>query len=148
MEPPVSVVSKPWICWFQLPAPNCERRVNRSDVTCSIYCGQISSGMCSGLKSLQTATSLKPWRPLFLAFFFYFFVLHTKNHATYFHSDKLDFKTNFFKKKIVLFSMLPSCHVIFPHSPHNIIMCAVPLEFVLCISDLFKIKIIIYLQLY
>jgi hypothetical protein len=123
MEPPVSVVSKPWICWFQLPAPNCERRVNRSDVTCSIYCGQISSGMCSGLKSLQTATSLKPWRPLFLAFFFYFFVLHTKNHATYFHSDKLDFKTNFFKKKLYCFR----CYLVatwFSHTLLTTLSCA------------------------
>jgi len=57
-------------------------------------------------------------------------------------------KHNFFKKNIVLFSMLPSCHMIFPLPPHNIVMRVVPLEFVLCRSYLFKIKIIIYLQLY
>jgi len=72
------------------------------------------------------------------------FVLHIKNHATYFHSDKLDFKTIFLKRNIILFSMLPSCRVIFPHSPRNIVMYIVPLEFVLCINNLFKIKIIIY----
>jgi hypothetical protein len=44
--------------------------------------------------------------------------------------------------------MLPSCRVIFLHPRHNIVMRAVPVEFVLCISNLFKIKIIIYLQLY
>jgi hypothetical protein len=77
--------------------------------------------------------------------FFGFFVIHTKNHATYFHSDKLDFKHNFFfKKKIVLQqNMLPSCRVIFPHPTCNIVMRAIPLEFVLCINNLFKIKIII-----
>ena len=44
--------------------------------------------------------------------------------------------------------MLPSCRVIFPHPPHNIVMRAVPLKFVLCISNLFKMIIIIYKQLY
>ena len=44
--------------------------------------------------------------------------------------------------------MLPSCRVIFPHPPHNIVKRAVPLEFLLCINNLFKIKIIIYLQLH
>jgi hypothetical protein len=43
--------------------------------------------------------------------------------------------------------MLPSCHVIFPHPPHNIVKGAVLDEFVLCINNLFKLKIIIYLQL-
>ena len=42
--------------------------------------------------------------------------------------------------------MLPSCRVIFPHPPHNIVKRVVPLEFLLCINNLFKIKIIIYLQ--
>ena len=40
--------------------------------------------------------------------------------------------------------MLPSCRVILPHPPLNIVMHAVPFEFVLCINNLFKIKIIIY----
>ena len=44
--------------------------------------------------------------------------------------------------------MLPNCSVIFPYLPHNIVMRVVPLEFVLCISNLFKIKKIIYLKLY
>ena len=44
--------------------------------------------------------------------------------------------------------MLPSCRVIFPHPPYNIIIRVVLVEFVLCISNLFKIIIIIYLQLY
>ena len=38
--------------------------------------------------------------------------------------------------------MLPSCRVILPHPPCNIVMCAIPLEFVLCINNLFKIKIV------
>jgi hypothetical protein len=59
-------------------------------------------------------------------------------------NDKLDFKIYFFKKNIVLFPMLPSCHVILPHPSLNIVMRAILLEFVLCINNLFKIKIIIY----
>jgi hypothetical protein len=67
-----------------------------------------------------------------------FFVIHTKNHATYFHSDKLDFKSYmFFLKNIILFSMLPSCCMIFPHPPRNIVMRAILVKFVLCISNLF-----------
>ena len=37
--------------------------------------------------------------------------------------------------------MLPSSCVIFPHPPHNIVKRAVLVEFVLCINNLFKIKI-------
>jgi hypothetical protein len=86
---------------------------------------------------------------LYLSYcFLSFFVLHTKNHATYFYSDKLNFKTKFCFINIIMFWMLPSCRVIFPHPPHNIVMRVIPLEFVLCISNLFKIKIIIYLQLH
>ena len=92
-EPPVCMVTEPWICRFRLSTPDCEHRVNRSDVTCSIYCGHISLGMYDSLKSLQTTTSFQPCRPLSLAYFLAFFVFHTKNHATFFHSDKLDFKT-------------------------------------------------------
>ena len=40
--------------------------------------------------------------------------------------------------------MLPSCRVILAHPPHNIVMNAIPPEFVLRINNLFKIKIIIY----
>jgi len=43
--------------------------------------------------------------------------------------------------------MLPSYRVISPHSSRNIVMRIVPLKFVLCINNLVKIKIIIYLQL-
>jgi hypothetical protein len=79
-------------------------------------------------------------------------VLHTKNHKTYFHQWILyELMTNyflkhnfFFKKNIILFSKLPSCRVILSHPPRNIVMRAIPLEFVLYINNLFKIKIIIY----
>ena len=122
MEPLVCVVTEPWIGWFQLPALDCEHHVNCLDITCSRYYNHISARMYSGLKSLQIATSFQTWRPLSLAFVLLFFVLHTKNHATYFHSEKLDFEIKFFfKKNILLFSMLPSCRVIFPHPPHNVI---------------------------
>ena len=43
--------------------------------------------------------------------------------------------------------MFPSCRVIFSHPPRNMVIHVVPLEFVLRINNLFKIKIIIYLQL-
>jgi len=75
--------------------------------------------------------------------YFLAFLCHTKNHAIYaiyFHSNKLDFKIYSYKTKIVLFSMLPSCRLILPHPSCNIIMRAIPLEFVLCINNLFKIK--------
>jgi len=77
-----------------------------------------------------------------------FFVFHFKNHTTYFHSENFDFITIFLKKNIVLFSMLPSCRVIFPHSPRNIVMSIVPFEFVMFYlqqkNNLFTIIIIIY----
>jgi hypothetical protein len=38
--------------------------------------------------------------------------------------------------------MLPSCHMILPFPPHNIVICAIPLKFVLCINNSFKIKIV------
>jgi len=38
--------------------------------------------------------------------------------------------------------MLPSCRMILPHPLHNIIMHAILLELVLCINNLFKIKIV------
>ena len=38
--------------------------------------------------------------------------------------------------------MLPSCRVILPYPPHNIVVRAIPLKFILCINSLFKIKIV------
>ena len=138
MEPPVCIVTESLICRFRLPAPDCERCVNRSDITCSIYCGHKSPGKYSGLKSLQTATSFQPWRPLSLVFFFcLFFLLHTKNHATYFHSDKLDFKTYFLKKKQISYCF--RCYLVVVWFSHTLLTI-----FVLCINNLFKIIIIIY----
>jgi hypothetical protein len=93
MDPPMCVVTKPWIYRFRLLAPDCERHENRSEVTCSIYAVHISPEMNGGLNSRQTATSFHPSRSLSLACLFDFFLCHTKNHATYFHSNKLEFKT-------------------------------------------------------
>ena len=75
--------------------------------------------------------------PYLLRFFLPFFVLHTKNHATYFTQPKITFRNiNFcLKKNLVLFSMLPSCRMIFPHPPHNSVMLTIPVEFVLCINN-------------
>ena len=51
----------------------------------------------------------------------------------------------------MLFSLLPSCRVILPYPLHNIVICAIPLKFVLCINNSYKkstrykiIKIIYY----
>ena len=38
--------------------------------------------------------------------------------------------------------MLPKCRVILPHLLRNIVMRTIPLELVLCISNLFKIKVV------
>ena len=38
--------------------------------------------------------------------------------------------------------MLPSCCVILPYPPHNIVVHAIPLKFVLYINNSFKIKIV------
>ena len=38
--------------------------------------------------------------------------------------------------------MLPSCRMILPYPPHNIVVRAIPLKFVLCINNSFKIKIV------
>jgi hypothetical protein len=68
-------------------------------------------------------------------FFLPFSVLHTKNHATCFTQPKITFRNiKFCLKNPVLFSILPSCRVIFPHPPHNSVMLNVPAEFVLCIN--------------
>ena len=53
-------------------------------------------------------------------------------HATKNYISKHKF---LFKKKLVLFSMLPSCRVIFSHPPRNSVMLTVPAEFVLCINN-------------
>jgi len=111
------MVTKPWICRFRLSTPDCEHHVNRSDVTCSIYCGHISPEMYDSLKSLQITTSFQPCRPLSLAYFLAFFVFHSKNHATFFHSDKLDFKT---KKKLKI-SYCFQCYLVIAWFPHTLL---------------------------
>jgi len=71
---------------------------------------------------------------LSLAVVFAFFYASTKNHATYFTQSKITFRNvNFCLKNLVLFLILPSCRVIFPH-PHNSVMLTVPVKFVLCIN--------------
>jgi len=64
-------------------------------------------------------------------FFLPFFVLHIKNHATKNYISKHKFLS---KNNLVLFLILPSCRVIFPHPPHNSVILTVPAEFVLCIN--------------
>ena len=79
-ESSVWVVTELWIFRFWFSAPDCERRVNNSDIT---Y--WISSEMYGGLKSLQTAMSFQPCRPLSLTYFFSFFRASYQSHATYIH---------------------------------------------------------------
>jgi hypothetical protein len=43
-------------------------------------------------------------------------------------------------KKIILILMLPSCKVILPNSPRNIIICSIPLKFNLAVK-IYKKKI-------
>jgi len=38
--------------------------------------------------------------------------------------------------------MLPSCRVILSYPSHNIVVRAIPLKFMLCINNSFKIKIV------
>jgi len=71
-----------------------------------------------------------------------FFVLHTKNHATYFMQPKITFLNNDFclkkflsKKILILFSMLLSCRVIFPRPLRNSVMLTAPAEFFLWINN-------------
>jgi len=52
-------------------------------------------------------------------------------HATKNYISKHKFLS---KKNLVLFSMLSSCRMIFPHPPRNSVMLTVPAEFVLCIN--------------
>ena len=52
-------------------------------------------------------------------------------HATKNYISKHKFLS---KKNHVLFSILPSCRVIFPHPPHISVMLTVPAKFVLCIN--------------
>jgi hypothetical protein len=68
-------------------------------------------------------------------FFCFFCASYQKSrnllHATKNYISKHKFLS---KKNLVLFSILPSCRVIFPHPPHNSVMLTVPTEFVLCIN--------------
>jgi len=73
--------------------------------------------------------------PIPRGFFLPFFVLHTKNHATYFTQPKITFQNiNFCLKKILYFFRSYLVAVIFPHPPHNSVMLTVLAEFVLCIN--------------
>ena len=76
--------------------------------------------------------------PIVYCFFNPFLGLYQKSrnllHATKNYISKHKFLS---KKNLVLFSMLPSCRVIFPHPPHNSVMVIVPAEFIFCINNEF-----------
>jgi len=69
-------------------------------------------------------------------FFFAFFCTSYQKSRNLLHATKNYISKHKFlsKKNPVLFSILPSCRVIFPHSPHNSVMLIVLAEFVLCIN--------------
>ena len=71
--------------------------------------------------------------------FFALFWASYQNSRNLLHARKnYILKHKFFsKKKIVLFFMLPSCHVIFLDPPHNSVMFVVPAESILCIKNNF-----------
>jgi hypothetical protein len=69
-------------------------------------------------------------------FFLPFFCASYKKSRNLLHVTKNYISKHKFlsKKNLVLFSILPSCRMIFPHPPHNSVMLTVPAEFVLCIN--------------
>jgi len=105
-----------------------------------MYFIHIVFGMYSWLKSFQIVMSFQPGRALSLAYFLDFFCAsYKKNHAFYmvqtnylWVNDKWNY--NIWNRKIILISMLPSCSVILPNPPHNIIICFIPLKFSLAIK--------------
>jgi hypothetical protein len=73
--------------------------------------------------------------PIPRCFFAFFCASYQKSHNLLHATKNYISKHKFFSKKNpVLFSILPSCRVIFPHPPHNSVMLTVPAEFVLCIN--------------
>jgi hypothetical protein len=74
--------------------------------------------------------------PYPLRFFLPFFCASYQKSRNLLHATKNDISKHKFlsKKNIVLFSILSSCRVIFPHPPHNSVVLTVPAEFVLCIN--------------
>ena len=68
--------------------------------------------------------------------FFAFFWSSYQKSRNLFHTTKNYISKHKFlyKKNLVLFSMLPSCRVIFPHPPHNTVMFVVPAESILCVK--------------
>ena len=74
--------------------------------------------------------------PISRGFFYPFWASYQKSrnllHATKNYISKHKILS---KKNLVLFSILPSCHVIFPYPPRNSVMLTVPAEFVLCINN-------------
>jgi hypothetical protein len=75
--------------------------------------------------------------PIPCGFFCLFYASYQKSrnllHATKNYILKHKFLS---KRNLVLFSILPSCRVIFGHPPHNSVMLTVPAKFVLCINKL------------
>jgi hypothetical protein len=74
--------------------------------------------------------------PYPLRVFFAFFCASYQKSRNLLHATKNYISKHKFlsKKNLVLFSILPSCRVIFPHPPHNSVMLTVPVKFVLCIN--------------
>ena len=83
---------------------------------------------CNIILALETLIS----RDLFTLFCALYQKSPNLLHATKNYISKHKFLS---KKNLVLFSILPSCRVIFPHPPRNSVMLTLPAEFVLCINN-------------
>ena len=115
-EPPMCVVTEPWICRLRFPASNCERRVKPSDITCWIYSAHVSSGMYGGLESFQTATSFQSGRAFFLAYFlvFSFSASYQKSRNLHYTNIFYELMTNeilIFKIKNIFLALIEYWHV-------------------------------------
>jgi len=100
-EPPMCMVTEPWICRLRYLAPDCKRRVKHSDIMCWIY-------------SLMQPIWYK-----------HIICELVTNEILIFKIQKII---------IVLFSMLPSCSVILPNPPRNIIIYSIPFKFSLTVK--------------
>jgi hypothetical protein len=141
MEPPVCVVTEPWIGRFRLPALDYERRVNRSDVT---WTAQTSRAQDSAAIYLPGCISVwnpsKPQHhsslgnPYPLRVFLPFFVLHTKNHATYFMQPKITFRNiNFCLKKILYCFRSYLVAAWFSHTLLTTVLCSLSQQNLCCV---------------
>jgi hypothetical protein len=88
-EPPVYVITERWICQLWFPAPNCDRRVIRANITCWMYSAHLISEMYDDLKSFQIVISFQPGRSLSFAYSLDFFCTSYKKSRNLYDTNKL-----------------------------------------------------------